>query len=1032
MALNPEWLHRIDRWREVLPRLFYRPLDTVPLAGFTTTAHLTSEQAQTGTFEPMPPGTRWGNAWDYGWFRGRLTLPDSAAKHWIVLHNGVGGISAQWLGGHSLIWVNGALSGTQDDGRDYHLLTREGAPGTVYDLLMECYAGHASNEGGGPAPIDQPTIPELEGPQRTITPTTFGIWYEDIYQLALDVDVLFALRGKLDPNSLRQSEIDQALHDMTLIADLELPFPEMLVTVRTARERLKPVLNAVNGSTAPVLYTIGHGHLDIMWQWPLRETEHKIARTLINQLNLAELYPEHRFIQSQPYLYTLLHRHYPELYRRVQAGVKAGQIIPEGGAWVEPDTNIPSGESLIRQFIHGKRFFKDEFGIESVILWQPDVFGYSGALPQIMLGCDVPYFCTQKIVWAYHGGDPFPYNTFIWEGIDGSEVLAHIYLGYGNDTRPDAMIDNWNNRNQKMGISSLLFPFGFGDGGGGPNRNHLEYLRRAHNLEGAPRTVLTSPLDFFKDLESRGKPAHRYVGELYFQAHRGTYTSQAKTKWYNRHCEIALHNAELWASAARAIKGYKLPADDLDSAWKTVLLNQFHDILPGSSINRVYKETNEAYQIALETADQVQHAAQLTLVSADEGSLTLFNPLAWHRTAIVDLPEHKSAITGDGVPLVSQKNEDDETFTCVSVPACGWTTIRLTDGIPTAPNESPIRVTDRSLENELLRITFNDAGELTAIFDKVTERDLAAGPCNQFQLFKDVPSWFDAWDIDHQYRDQPVAISAAANLRANLNGPLVGSLVLARQIGISSLFQEIRLEAGSRRIDFVTSIFWRERHKLLKVAFPTTLHANEAIQEIQFGHVRRPNHASRPFDADRFEVINHRWTALTEENRGVAILNDSKYGVSVTDGTISLTLLKAALAPDMYADQGSHSFTYSFYAWHGSFAESNVIREGYELNYPILALPGNGGERSLFSVDAPNVVVETVKPAEDGSPDIVVRLYEAKRMATTATLSTTLNVDRATETNMLERHLGDLAFANGELTLSFRPFEVKTIRLHLA
>jgi len=711
--------------------------------------------------------------------------------------------------------------------------------------------------------------------------------------------------------------------------------------------------------------------------------------------------------------------------------------------WVEADTNISGGESLIRQFIHGRRFFQDEFGVECQVLWLPDVFGYSGALPQIMRGCGVRYLASAKIFWAYHGGDPFPYNTFTWEGIDGSEVLAHLYTDYNSHTDPASVIQRWNERVQKDGIGTRLLPFGWGDGGGGPTRDHLEFIRREKDLEGVPQVRIGTPLEYFQDQEARGIPDARYVGELYFQAHRGTYTSQARTKRGNRKSELALREAEMWGTAAQALQGFPFPTGPLDGAWKTVLLNQFHDIIPGSSIQRVYEEAEVAYAQVIATAQEVtrQATSRITgnsqaLRSSSGQGLTVFNSLSWERTELVALPEGwDGAASEAGEPLPAQ-TVAGETLVEVTVPSCGWTPLRLHSGQALHPAErarceDTLTATTRRLENDFLRLTFDGKGEITSILDKETGQELAAGPCNSFRMYKDVPTAWDAWDIDSMYALTPVALDEAARIEVVAGGPLVARLRVSRRLRQSTVTQEISLRRGSRRVDFHTVVDWQERHKLLKVNFPMRIHASEAIHEIQFGHIRRPNHQSRPFDSDRFEVSAHKWTALAEGNRGCAVLNDCKYGVNVLGNSINLTLLKSALAPDMHADRGRQEFTYAFYTWNGGFADSPIVREAYELNCPPLVVPGAAGERSLFGVDATNVIIETVKPAEDGSGDVVVRMYEAKRMTTRCTLSTSLPVAEATRTDMLETVQEKLPHDGGRIVLQFRPFEVKTVRLRL-
>ena len=1023
MSLTIEWQRRVDNWRQELPRHFYRPLGDVAMSFFITKAHLTGGEAAAaarGDFAPVPAGTCWGGKWEYGWFRGELVLPAEAAGQRIVLRLD--------LGGEGAVWVNGKLAGARDRQHTEITLAMSGVPGERYEILAEIYAGHgATPVGGGPVGYGRPSVPEPPAQQATVGANTFGIWQEEVYQLWADVETLYQIRNNIDPESLRVAEIDKGLRDFTFTWDPELPCEAMLETARAARQRLQPLLDCVNGSTAPTLYAFGHAHLDVAWLWPLAETERKIARTIANQLALIAEYPEYKYQQSQAHLFYMLKTLYPELYEEAKAAAAAGRIIPEGGMWVEADTNLAGGESLVRQFLYGKRFFQDEFGVNCELLWLPDVFGYSGAMPQIMRGCGIKYFATQKIFWTYNGGDRFPYNTFIWEGIDGSEVLAHIFNDYNSQTDPGALIHRWQDRVQKEDISSLILAFGWGDGGGGPTRHHLEYLRRCKNLEGVPQVRFASPVDFFKDVEAKGLPAERYVGELYFQAHRGTYTSQAKTKQNNRRVELALREAEMWGAGARAMNGFAYPREAVEDAWRTTLLLQFHDILPGSSIQRVYQDAEAAHAATIEAAGEAAGAARSSFTKKTP-ALTIFNSLSWERSALVALPTgFRGAADITGKPLPAQVDQD-QTWVEVAVPSCGWTTLYA--GAPGAAKNT-LHAATNLLENEYLRVELNQRGEITSIFDKEIERELAAGPCNSFKMYKDVPNWFDAWDIDSMYEQTPVALDEPATIEVVSAGPLVATLRVTRKLHDSTMSQEISLRRESRRVDFATEVDWQESHKLLKVAFPVNLHNNEAVHEIQFGHIRRPNHRSRPFDANRFEVSNHKWSALTEENRGFAVLNDCKYGLNVLDNSINLTLLKSALSPDMYADKGLQRFTYAFYAWNGSLADSDVVREAYELNIPVTSAAGAAGDCSLFTIDAPNVVLEAAKPAEDGTQDVIVRLYESKRMATRATLVTGLAVRSAAQTNMIEEHESELPCDGGTIALEFRPFEVKTVRLRL-
>lgn len=1021
MALTIEWRKRIDWWMKVLPQMLYIPCGKMQFEGFVSDKPFNYAQAKRQKFKPMPQGAQWGGKWEYGWFRSKVKVPRELAGKSIFAQ-----ISA---GGEAVAYVNGSAAGGVDRPHPYTPLIKRAKGGELLEVMVEAYAGHGARPcHAGPVPDGVETIPEPPAKQTAIGECSFGTWDEDAYQLLMDVRTLFHLREALPEDDLRVAEIDAGLREFTVLCDPEAPRKDFSAGVRTARQRLKPLLECHNGSTAPEFYCVGHSHLDVAWLWPLDETRRKIDRTWSTQLALMAQYPEFRFLQSQPHLYWMCKNHYPELYKKVKQFVKRGQFIPEGGMWVEADTNISGGEALIRQFLYGKQFFQDEFGVDNHMLWLPDVFGYSGALPQIMKGCGIDYFATSKIFWNYNGGEPFPYNSFFWEGIDGTRILAHLYNDYNSWTDPGIFVKRWNTRVQKDGIRERLIPFGHGDGGGGPQRDHLEYLRRQHDLEGAPRCRIAHPVDFFKQLEKSAGRLPVYVGELYFQCHRGTYTSQAKTKLGNRRCEYALREAEMWNAAAAWLKGHRVPKAVFEDAWREVLLNQFHDIIPGSSIGKVYEEAEAGYAKVLDAAGKAAVAAAGKLVKRDRKAVTVFNSLSNARSALVQLPkEFKGAAMTEGAPLALQKTDAGLMAEVTDIPACGWLTIQDAPAVQTA---SPLRVSSKGMENEYLRVAFDESGRVVRIFDLETQTELADGACNDFRMYKDVPALFDAWDIDSTYASAPVKLDSKAELKVLERGPLRVAVEIRRKLNNSEMVQTVSLRRGSRRIDFATVIEWREKHKLLKVNFPVNIHSEEAIHEVQFGHLSRPTHMSRQFDADRFEVSAHKWTALSENNRGCAVLNDCKYGVNVEHNSINLTLLKSALAPDMRADLGRQEFTYSFYAWNGPFAETGLIDEAYDLNVPVMVVPGNGGQGSLFAVDQPNIIIEAAKPAEDGSGAVIVRLYESRRMATRCVLTTALpDVAAAVETDMLEQAKCRVLRGKNKFKLSFRPFEIKTVRL---
>ena len=553
------------------------------------------------------------------------------------------------MGGEATLFVDGRAFGTRRAEwvtvpHHYisdNVLTLHGEEGQAFDLLFEVYAGHYYPDVGGCAtgPVLPGAFedPKEEGRRARVGHSTFGVWNEDAYQLWMDVSTLSMLLDELPEDSLRASKIADGLEEYTRIVDFEQPPQARDADYRKARERLRPLMESHNGSTAPMMAAVGNAHLDLAWLWPMQETHRKTARTFAAQLRLLERYPEYRFIQSQPAAYEMCRTHYPELYERIREAARDGRWIAEGAMYVEPDTNMPSGEALVRQLVYGKRFYKEQFGVDSRMLWLPDTFGYSAVLPQLLRDCGVEYLVTQKIFWSYNEGDPFPYHYFTWKGMDGTTVTSFLPTNYTYRTDPKELCGVWRSRVQKRRLEDFLIPFGYGDGGGGPCRDFVEYAMRERDLEGMPRVEMMSPLDFFEDLEKKGGPVNTWDGELYFNAHRGTYTTQAAVKKNNRRSEFALHDLELWGALA-SLKGKAYPQAEAERLWKQLLLHQFHDILPGSSIARVYVEANEAHRQLQQDAAKLAESARHALVKAGEG-VTLLNSLGFEREEVVELPE---------------------------------------------------------------------------------------------------------------------------------------------------------------------------------------------------------------------------------------------------------------------------------------------------------------------------------------------------------------------------------------------------------
>lgn len=1034
--MNAEWRDRVKHWLRTLKDDFYEPLGELAWEAFPTMEYLTQEEALQGAFAPVKPGFTWGKTYEYCWFKGSLTVPERAAGERIVMNLQPGGESALFVNGKAFgtyraSWVDQPHQFMEDN-----ILTVSGRPGERFEILMETYAGHyfpESPTGGcctGPVLPGAYTDPKREGERCTLGLCTFGIWNETAYQLFIDADTLNRLLAVLDENSLRAAKIAKALEQFTLTVDFEQGREERIRSYEKAREELQPLLKAENGSTAPCFYAIGNAHLDLAWLWPMAETYRKTERTFAAQLRLLEEYPEYKFLQSQPASYEMCRKNYPELFERIRDAIQKGRWIAEGAMWVEPDTNMAGGEALIRQLVHGKRYYKEVLGTESEVLWLPDTFGYTAALPQILKGCGVKYLVTQKIFWSYNEGDPFPYHYFNWEGMDGTKIVSFLPTSYTYRTDPEEINNIWNNRTQKQDLDAFLLPYGYGDGGG-PSRDFIEYAKRQENLEGGAKVKMAGPGEFFRDMEKQGGPVHTYVGELYFSAHRGTYTSQARTKQYNRKCELALREMEMWGALAEA-KGIPYERDKADALWKELLLHQFHDILPGSSIARVYEEAEKALGAVLTDAGKLAEGSAKALTDQSAGeAVTVFNSLGFARKELVSLPEcfASGAETADGEPIPVQAAQGT-VKALVTIPSCGAVTLVPCETAESLPEGASIAVTEDGyrMENALIAAEINRNGEVTSFVLKGSGREFAASPMNRFRMYKDVPRMFDAWDIDSNYVDQEV--EAAADITTEIiEEGLEAVLRVKGRIGSSFYTQDIRLRADSRRLEFETEIDWRELHRLLKTVFPVDVYAENGINEIQFGYVQRPTHRSRQYDKDRFEVCNHRYSALCDGSHGAAVLNDCKYGISMNANALELTLLRAAASPEMRADNKIHRFTYGFTVWEGSFTDSDVVRQGYELNVKPLVTAGSTKTFRAVQVEKENVILDTLKPAEDGSGDLILRLYESKKASVSTRVEFSFGCCRAYLCDMLENAEEEIPMENGGIRLEFKAFEVKTVRV---
>ncbi len=837
----------------------------------------------------------------------------------------------------------------------------------------------------------------------------------EVFELVQDLDVLGELVRELPEQSTRRWQILRAVEDALDLVDLQ----DISGTAAGARKALAPALAAPASAGAHRISAIGHAHIDSAWLWPLRETVRKVARTVSNVTELMDTHPGFRFVMSQAQQLAWLKEHRPDVYARAQEKARTGQFVPTGSLWVEPDTNITGGESLVRQFVHGKRFYLDEFGVETEDMWLPDTFGYNAALPQLMKLARVRWFMTQKISW--NTTNSFPHHSFWWEGVDGTRIFSHFppVDTYNSALTGAEVAHAERNFRDKAHTHRSLVPFGYGDGGGGPTREMLARAERLASLEGSPRVDIEGPAEFFPKALADYPQAPVWVGELYLEFHRGTLTSQHLTKQGNRRNEHLLVEAELWSATAALRAGAAYPYEALDRLWKTVLLHQFHDILPGTSIAWVHREAEQTHAEVTRELLELVGDAQRSLAGAGADGGTRAGAEAGTRLVFNAAPHARDGVPAFGAVL---RAGAEGAGTVVPEPVDGGFV----------------------LDNGVVRFTVDRRGLLVSAYDIGAGREaLAPGTAgNLLQLHQDFPNRWDAWDLDafyrHTVRDLDAADSVAAVETEDGHGVRV-----VRTFGASRVEQVLSLREGRRQVDIDTVIDWHEREKLLKAAFPLDVRAAHSSAEIPFGYVERPTHANTSWDAAKFEVCAHRFLHLGEPGWGAALVNDSSYGHDITrhirpDGgtttTARVSLLRAARFPDPQQDQGRHRLRYGLVV---GARIGDAVREGYRMNLPERSVAGSAPVEPLVAVDQEGVVVSAVKLADDRTGDVVVRLYEAHGRRTRATLSASFPFASATVTDLLERPWTDaedqdgaaVDTGDGGVALTLRPFQILTLRL---
>lgn len=986
------------------------------------------------------------------WFRTVFTIPEEydGKGLWLRIRTQI----EEWDDAKNpqfLVFLNGEVVQGADMNHREVLLSEAATAGETVTVDLQAYSGTLHPEFRLMADVEEVSQP-----------------VKDLYY---DIQVPLWAMDRMDQEGKTAIDILTVLNDTISLLDLRDVFSDDFYrSVEAARAYIaKALYEDLAGDDTVIATCIGHTHIDVAWWWTVAQSREKAARSFATVLELMDEYPEYRFMSSQPVLYTFVKERYPELYEEIKRRAAEGRWEPEGGMWLEADCNLTSGESLVRQFLYGKQFFQEEFGVDSRVLWLPDVFGYSGALPQIMKKCGIDYFMTTKLSWNQF--NKVPDDTLLWEGIDGTKVLTHLIstLGVGQSVdrffttyngilHPDAIMGGWQRYQNKEMNHDILVAFGYGDGGGGPTREMLETGRRMEKgIRGIPKVRQESSLTYFTELSERVKDSrrlHTWTGEFYFEYHRGTYTSMARNKRSNRKSELLLMDLELLAVLAEK-RGAAYPAEDLERLWKMVLLNQFHDILPGSSIKEVYEVTKREYEQVAEEGGRLLKERKEAVAGAGDG-VTVFNTLGFTRRSLTVLPDGVTSLTDKGEALPSQEIGSLRYSLTGEIPSKGYSVygaVREADGgtadeaaggvVENSAAEScgdtPFSVL-KTVDGFVITTPFAKVdmaadGSFTSLLDLSENRQVwkAGEAGNRLRIYEDKPIYYDNWDIDVFYTEKYWDLDEPASIAVTSVGPLCLQITVNRSFMHSRMTQDIRFYAHSPRIDFNTWVDWKEHQYLLKAGFPVDVHTDEAAFDIQFGNVVRKTHTNTSWDRARFESCGHKWMDVSESGYGVSLLNDCKYGHSVREGCIELTLIKSGIEPNPDTDNEEHVFTYSLYPHQGTWREADTQKEAADLNQPLSAVNGGipGESYGFAGVKGDSVVLETVKRSEDGD-GIILRLYESRNKRVNAKVSLSCAPVTVTECNLLEEPVdeaGGLMIDQDGFSFVIKPYEIKTYKV---
>ena len=1052
LGLMPDDIKREAKLARLLEDLHSKM--TTRIAGDVTWQF--QEASETGAL-PLPNGwqdwpvltdrTVWGTTQKHTWIVAKIKVPEAAAGHVFGIKITSGWRSMQGsTDPQCLAYLDGKIAQAIDGNHDELVIAQRAVAGDTHVVQINAFTYD-----------ERPMI----GFQTELM--LFDRRIEALYHaLATGFDVAVHLPQTDGRRHAVLDLVERALYAL----DRRTGQEDALGAGLSDAEEIVQQLHALNDTDLrPKVSAFGHTHLDVAWLWRVKHVRDKVARSFATALNLMDEFPDFIFMYNQAVLFHFLKQDYPDLWARVKEKVRTGQFEIDGAMWVEPDVNISSGESLVRQIMRGQQFHIDAFGITPKCVWLPDTFGYSAAMPQILTKSGIGFFVTSKLSW--NDTDRQPYDSFFWQGIDGSAVKSQLITTQPNEANYQQTFYNaamtvsdvlgtWKRYEPKALHDEVMICYGHGDGGGGPTRDMIQRGRALERgIPGAPQVKMEGLRPYLDRLgakmDARAADFPIWNGELYLQYHRGTLTSVAKNKANNRRAERAMREVEFANAMAWTLGGTAYPHKAIRDLWDVVLINQFHDILPGTSIAEVYDDTDAEYGALFDevsSEDGPLHGSLSTVVPSPNGTFALINATVHCRDnelVVLDVADDQAIQTSSGqANLQTVTRADGRTCSVAPVPdlpSLGWSTAQL---VPAGkPQATDLRVTENLLENDLIAVTFVD-GEMTSVFDKTIGRELiqSGKRANQFVAYEDKPKAYDAWDIDHYFEDKSWLLSdIPAKVAVVETGPYRAAIRIERDYARSRVVQIVSLQTGHKQIEFDTHVDWQERQTLLKVGFPLDLNVSETRAEIQFGHVKRPSHKNTSWDQARFETSMQRWVEMSEPDFGAAFLNDCKYGYDAVEQTMRLTLLKGPTVPDPHADLGLHNFRYALLLHGGAQDLNTVIRAAELFNNPITvhgkltpnAKPSKAAQTtfSFAQLGGDNLTLETVKVAEAGD-DIILRVFEHENRRGTGTLSFGVPVACVVETDLMERNPGpQFAVKDDAITLSFRPFEIKTLRVTL-